>query len=167
VELGHRRLAYVRSPRTETSTNAARLRGVRDAVRGAGLKPGPVVTLDPSAATPTVVALEEVLDARDAPTAYLAGNDITALALIDRLEAVGVSVPGQASVVGFDDIALASHARIALTTLRQPIAELAARGVGRLLERVSGDGGDRRRMKARLSPELIERGTTAPPPRRR
>jgi LacI family transcriptional regulator len=168
VDKGHRRIAYVRSARTETSTNAARLRGLRDATRRAGLAPGPVVTLDPAAAGRTVMALEEVLSGRGAPTAYLAGNDVTALALIDRLEAAGVSVPADASVVGFDDIALASHARIALTTVRQPIAELAERGVARLLERVAADGGEpRRRMHERLAPALIERGTTARPPRSR
>ncbi len=163
IELGHRSVAYVRSTGTEPSTNAARLRGMRDSLRRAGLDPGPVVTLDGPPGR-GAVSIDELLAARDAPTAYLAGNDVTALALIDRLEAAGVSVPGGASVIGFDDIPLARHARISLTTLRQPTAELAQRGVDRLLQRVqSGTAEPRKPLHDRLLSELVKRGTTAPP----
>ncbi|HLH65363.1 MAG TPA: LacI family DNA-binding transcriptional regulator [Solirubrobacteraceae bacterium] len=164
AELGHRRIAYVRSPGTEAPTNRARLRGLRDVARAMGLTPGPVVTLDHPARG--AVLLSDVLAAREPPTAYVAGNDVTALALIEQLESCGVPVPQAASVVGFDDIPLASYHRIALTTLRQPATELADRAVERLLQRIGTAGEPPQRLQERLQPTLITRGTTAPPPAR-
>jgi DNA-binding LacI/PurR family transcriptional regulator len=65
-----------------------------------------------------------------------ASNDIGAIALIEACETAGLSVPGDVSVVGFDDIALAGLHRISLTTVAQPLHFQAERAVGLLLERI-------------------------------
>lgn len=150
--LGHERIAYVPSGDTERSTNAARRRGWRRALQRAGLSPGPVVAH---------ASLESALHGPERPTAYVVGNDLTALHVVDRLEASGIAVPRHASVVGFDDIRLAGLDRLSLTTVRQPVAQLAERGVARMLERF--EASDRPPVHERLAPRLIERGTTARP----
>jgi len=72
-------------------------------------------------------------------------------------------VPARVSVVGFDDIPLAALARISLTTVAQPLADLAHLGVGRLIDRIEGrrDGPAEVRL---LAPRLVPRGTTGPAP---
>ena len=166
VELGHKRIAYVPCVDTEASTTRARQRGWRQALKRAGLPAGPVVALDPQDRRGSHATLDEALRSTERPTAFLVGNDLTALDLIDRLEQVGLRVPDDVSVVGFDGIALAGLQRLSLTTVRQPIADLAERGVARLLERINGNGDQdaASRIQQRLPVELIKRRTTAPPP---
>jgi DNA-binding LacI/PurR family transcriptional regulator len=160
--LGHVRIAYVPSQRTEPPTNASRMRGLRAAQRGAGLPPGVAVAIA-GAPGRNQRPLSAVIHDGDRPTAFLAGNDVTALELIERLEAAGVRVPDDASVIGCDDIPLARLGRVSLTTLHQPIAELAALGVARMLARIEvRDGPAGAPLQVRLAPELIVRGTTAP-----
>jgi DNA-binding LacI/PurR family transcriptional regulator len=96
----------------------------------------------------------------DEATAVCCTNDVVAIALIDRLERSGRRVPEDVSVVGFDDIPLAGHGRIDLTTVRQP-----AREMGRLAaEMVLSAIADRRHAAARvvMPTELIVRGSTGP-----
>ena len=69
----------------------------------------------------------------DEPTAVVAHDDTVAIEQIDRLERAGCRVPRDVSVVGFDDIPLASHERIALTTVRTDAAALGARSVELLI----------------------------------
>jgi LacI family transcriptional regulator len=165
ADLGHERIAYVPSVDTEPSTTNARLRGWKQGLERAGLPRAPVVAIEAPRGGRRVSTLGAVLDAPDPPTAYVAGNDLTALDLIDQLESAGFGVPKDASVIGFDDIAFAGLRRLSLTTIRQPIGDLAKRGVSRLLERVDGaDEGEASLVRVRLPVELIERGTTAPPP---
>jgi DNA-binding LacI/PurR family transcriptional regulator len=165
AELGHTRIAYVPSHATEASTNAARLEGWKQALRRSRLRRGPIVTLADEPGEDRLVPLAQAMQDVQAPTAYFAGNDITALQVIDRLESAGIAVPRDASVVGFDDIGLSSLGRLSLTTLRQPVADIAALGVSRLLKRVDGDRGAGGRAKqTRLQPELIVRATTASAP---
>ncbi|HVI38057.1 MAG TPA: substrate-binding domain-containing protein, partial [Gaiellales bacterium] len=95
-----------------------------------------------------------------AATAVCCTNDVVAIALLDELERGGRRVPQDVSVVGFDDIPLAAHGRIDLTTVRQP-----AREMGRLAaEMVLSAIADRRHAAERvvIATELIVRGSTGP-----
>ena len=142
--LGHRRIAHVTSHLVEDSTRAARYAGYERAMRGHGLEP---VLLDADAWT-----------GAEGLTAFAAANDVIAIELVDRLEAAGVRVPGNVSVVGFDGTDLGAHPRIALTTVAQPRGRLIAEGVALLLERMAGGGPARH---VRLEPELVVRSSTA------
>src|ERR1019366_8784726 len=75
------------------------------------------------------------------PRAIVAGNDQMALALVADLAAVGIAVPREVAVTGFDDIQLARLVSPPLTTVHQPMRELGARCVTLLLDRLSGDEG--------------------------
>ena len=146
LELGHRRIAYVRTPLVEASGDRARHDGYRAALRRA-------------------VVLDSALRGRDAPTALFVSNDIGAVALIEACEQLGLRIPDDVSVVGFDDIALAGLRRISLTTIAQSLDAQAERAVGLLLERI-----DNPRLKPRhenADVQLRVRGSTAGPRSRR
>jgi LacI family transcriptional regulator len=153
--LGHRRIAHVTSHLVEDSTRAARFAGYERALRGHGLDPR---LLDADALADT--ELHAAVRGPERLTAFAAANDVIAVELIDRLEALGVSVPAGVSVVGFDGTDLGAHSRIGLTTVAQPRARLIADGIDLLLERM-GDG-DREPRHVRLPPELVVRASTGP-----
>ena len=160
-ELGHRRVATI-TGLIETLPGADRLRGYRDGLRRAGLafRDEYVAYGDfyvESGARATAALLE--LDAP--PTAIVAASDLMALGAIRAASERGVAVPGELSVVGFDDIQLAGHVQPPLTTLRQDKAGLGARAADALMRLIAGDGA--RPEALTLPVELVVRGSTAPP----
>jgi LacI family transcriptional regulator len=85
---------------------------------------------------------------------------MVAIALLDALEGEGRSVPGDVSVVGFDDIPLAGHRRIALTTVRQPAARMGQLAAEMLLTAIAE--GRHAAGRVELETELVVRGSTGP-----
>jgi DNA-binding LacI/PurR family transcriptional regulator len=169
IGLGHRRIAYVRTPLVEASGDRARHDGYRAALRRAGVPAVPVHTWTPGDDMITVGResrqLSSALRGREAPSAMFVSNDIGAIAFIEACERIGLSVPGDISVVGFDDIAIAGLQRISLTTVAQSLDAQAERAVGLLLERIENPRLGPRHENADV--ELRVRGSTAPPPARR
>lgn len=92
------------------------------------------------------------------PDALVCANDLIAAGALRRLRELGVEVPGQIAVTGFDDIALASLTAPALTTVRQPNRELAAEAARMLLARIQQPHASARAV--RLTPALVTRGST-------
>lgn len=168
VELGHRRVGYLSSVLVEPSVEQARFAGYRHALQSAGLEvPEDAVVhltmpayLRGAGAVPP--ALDRVLSSPHRPTAFFCANDLMAIELIDRLEERGLRVPGDVSVVGFDDIAVAGLRRISLTTVVQPTHQLARIGVETFMER-SELGFASPWRQVRLEPTLAVRGSTGPP----
>jgi LacI family transcriptional regulator len=165
LELGHRRIGYVRTPLVERSGDRGRLSGYRAALRRARVPAQPVINWEAGADAARigrrVVPLSDALKGRDRPTALFVSNDIGAIAMIDACEQIGLNVPADVSVVGFDDIAIASLRRISLTTVAQPLDLQARTAVGLLLERIDRPGLAPRHVSA--SVELKVRGSTAAP----
>ncbi|MGI5189191.1 LacI family DNA-binding transcriptional regulator [Promicromonospora sp. CA-289599] len=93
-------------------------------------------------------------------TAVVAFNDLMALGILDRLRHRGVDVPGEMSVVGFDDVQLATLVSPALTTVHAPLARLGRRAVDLLLARLRGGTS----TSSQLPVELTIRGSTGPVP---
>ncbi|MFL5825185.1 MAG: LacI family DNA-binding transcriptional regulator [Thermoleophilaceae bacterium] len=162
--LGHRAIAHVSGHLVEETTRAARHAGYERAMRAHGLSPRLLSADEWEDENPEALGrLRELVTGPERLTAFAAGNDVMAVRLIDALEAAGVRVPEEVSVVGFDGIELGAHERIGLTTVSQPRAELTTRGLELLLDRISADGGiaaPPRRVT--LEPELIVRRSTAP-----
>nr|WP_211116367.1 LacI family DNA-binding transcriptional regulator [Glycomyces buryatensis] len=159
LDLGHERLAYVSGPRQSwTNTQIRRTVGATAGDRGT------VTVLGPN--TPTedagmAVAAEIV---RTGVTAVLAYNDLIAIGIIEGLDALGVSVPGDVSVIGIDDTVLGRLTRPRLTTINVPTADAGTAAVDLLLQYTAGDE-DASRPAAHVSlpTELIIRDSTAPP----
>ena len=158
MELGHTRIACVAGPADASSANE-RVSGFRRAVAEAGLPEQPVVEADFHFSGGRE-ATARLLDSGVAFSAVFAANDLMAAGAIRELAARGITVPGDDSVMGFDDAPLAEMISPALTTMRQPLQDMAHTAVSMLLSRVtSGDGGAAVRKVLRTS--LVIRESTA------
>jgi LacI family transcriptional regulator len=164
LDLGHRRIAYVRTPLVERSGDRARYSGYRAAMHDAGATPLPVFSWSPGADSLKIerrtVAFETAVLRRGAPSALFVSNDIGAIAVIEACESAGLAVPDAISVVGFDDIAIAGLHRLSLTTVAQPLDFQAERAVSLLLGRIENPRIPPRHV--RVPVELRVRDSTAP-----
>jgi DNA-binding LacI/PurR family transcriptional regulator len=166
IDLGHRRIAYLTTRSVEQRAAQARHRGYQSALRGAGAPAAPAIHWEPGGERATIrgrdTSLRDELDGADGATAVFCSNDIAAIALLEYADRHGIRVPGDLSVVGFDDVHLASLARISLTTVRQPLDEIARTAVDTVLGRLTGDvTGPPRHIQ--VTPSLVVRTSTAPP----
>ena len=136
--MGHRRIAHLTGPTKTNPESRERLRGYRDALVATGIKPDDLLVWDGDfLAASGYAAARRYLAMHDRPTAVFAGSDEMAMSFIKCLTDQGVSVPGDVSVTGFDDISWLELFMPALTTMRQPRAEMGRRAALDLLERLS------------------------------
>ncbi|MGW3951912.1 LacI family DNA-binding transcriptional regulator [Streptomyces sp. NPDC004752] len=164
LDLGHRHIAFVSSG-LAVPQFSNRLKGAQTACRRAGLNPDTaLVHLE----SPHVdgrragrQAAGRILGEQLPVTAVFAATDVIALGLINELMSRGRSVPGDFSVVGFDDISDALRAPIPLTTVRQPMRELGRLGTELLIAEATDPRHRHRRLV--LDTELIVRASTAAP----
>ncbi|HXF38039.1 MAG TPA: LacI family DNA-binding transcriptional regulator [Actinomycetota bacterium] len=167
LALGHTRIAYVSGHAVEASTDRARLAGLRRGLTARGLQPTAILPWrlgpDGRPEASAVARIATLLARRGGPTAVVCANDACAIDVLDLADRLGLAVPARLSVVGFDDIPLAGLARISLTTVAQPLPELARLGIGRLIDRIEGrrQGPPEVRL---LEPRLVRRATTGPAP---
>ncbi|MFI7454329.1 LacI family DNA-binding transcriptional regulator [Nonomuraea sp. NPDC049714] len=163
IALGHQRIALL-SAAIEVQQTGERHAGVRRAFLNAGLDPATGV-LDVRVPSPDITmtaaaALEEMLGASDPPTAILCLNDTAALGVIGGLRERGIAVPGDVSVVGYDDVAFAAQLSPPLTTVWQPKRELGRVAAELLLDEARPG---HRHQKLVYRPRLVVRESTAPP----
>jgi LacI family transcriptional regulator len=163
LDLGHRRIAQISGPHGWVATEARR-RGYRAALASAGILPDPRLEVESlPEIEPGREAAEALLDLDRPPTAIFAFNDNIAIGAIQAARARGLRVPEDLSVVGFDDVEHATIVTPALTTVRQPLAEMGRTAVSlltRLLDRQSFET-----LHVELATRLVVRDSTAPPPR--
>lgn len=159
--LGHRKIAAVTGPATSLPA-IARVDGFRAALTSAGetVREDWVRFGDFTAESGEREA-RELLAHDDPPTAIFAGSDMQAVGVLDAAAAAGISVPRELSVVGFDDVTLAGYVRPRLTTVRQPLSEMAAQATKTVLELAHHPTLERPRIE--LSTRLVVRESTAPP----
>jgi DNA-binding LacI/PurR family transcriptional regulator len=159
--LGHRCVAYVGGP-AELMTEKERRRGYTAALGQAGLgQQDDLMFSGPYSEDTGVSALPRILTHPSRPTAVFCASDYTALGLLSAVDLLGVTVPGDLSVVGFDDAQVVRYTRPKLTTVRQPVSALAAGAVDLVLERVGDASAGPRQLV--LPVELIVRDSAAPP----
>jgi LacI family transcriptional regulator/LacI family repressor for deo operon, udp, cdd, tsx, nupC, and nupG len=155
--LGHRRLVYLAGP--QGYSNAVRLRGFRDTCTRLGIAPE---ELGPFHGRFSSGVLAADLALATAATGVVAYNDEVAVGVLNRLADRHVRVPGDVSVVGFDDTLLAEMVTPRLTTVRIPAAAAGTAAVGMLLDVVHGREPAGRKLY--LEAELVVRSSTGPAP---
>ena len=163
---GHRRLGFVGGP-LSIGQVADRLEGAGKALTVAGHDPGNLVVIDTAA--PTIAEGREAgariagLPASRRPTGVFCANDLLALGLLQQALQLGLRVPDDVAIVGYDDIEFAGAAAVPLTSVRQPRHRLGLTAGRLLLEETSGDEGHEHRQVEFL-PELFVRASTLTSP---
>lgn len=161
LNLGHRRIATI-TGRIDTLCAQARLDGYRAALGRAGITPDPELVAEGDFHFESALAsAQELLSVDDRPTAIIAASDVQAMGVYEAARRHGLRIPEDLSVIGFDDIPSAGWMAPPLTTVRQPLAEMAALAVRMLVAGNSADYNNR----AELSTNLVVRSSTAAPSR--
>jgi DNA-binding LacI/PurR family transcriptional regulator len=162
LQLGHRTIATVLGPDNEECT-FDRLDGYRQALAEAGLAADPGLQEQGDwSATSGYMATQRLLAAGLPFTAIFSQNDQMAVGAIRALREAGRRVPNDVSIVGFDDIPLASYFDPPLTTLRQPMHESGQQAARLLVEKIQDPG--RPPELVLIHARLVERASCAPPP---
>lgn len=157
--LGHRRIAFLTGPSSIT-TSALRTEGYLQALATHGLSTRDALVLESDFTFESGQQLaSDLLDLPVPPTAIFGSNDMVTLGCLVELKQRGISVPGQISLAGFDDIAATQMVDPALTTVRVPMRDLGTMGVRQLLGLINDeDIGSR----LQLPHELVIRASTGP-----
>ena len=169
--LGHRRIAFVSGP-IRTASRKQRLAGYRGALRDAGIEPDPELIWegrsvasfgDAEGAELGRLAAHQLLSSPKRPTALFTINDMYAMGAYAGARDLGLDIPGDVSIVGFDDIpVLAEVLTPPLTTIRQPLDQMLTIATNQLISKLEGEphNGDHH---ITLAPKLIVRASTAVP----
>lgn len=160
IDLGHRRIGCITGP-SDLTPSADRVTGYRQALQEAGISPDPsLIVKGDFQYRSGYQAAYRLLSLADPPTAIFACNDLMAVGAISAGEQAGYRVPADLSIVGFDDVRLASFTNPPLTTVVQPKHEMGVLAATMLLERLQNRNlPPRRRL---LKTELLVRQSTMP-----
>jgi LacI family xylobiose transport system transcriptional regulator len=159
LDLGHRDIAIVGGPE-DMMCSTARLSGYRAAPEGAGVdvRADFIVGTDRFHFDEGLRAGEQLLDLPRRPTAIFASSDTQALGVYEAARRRGIRIPDDLSVVGYDDVNVARWAGPPLTTVRQPLAEMAAEAVRLVVRLRDGDQPDH--LHVDLESRLVVRDST-------
>ncbi|HEY8473188.1 MAG TPA: LacI family DNA-binding transcriptional regulator [Natronosporangium sp.] len=161
LELGHRRIAVISGP-ADVLCSQARVAGFRSGLDEAGIPVDPsLVRYGTFAAHTGYKHAMELLSRPDRPTAIFAGSDIQAMGVLRAARQCGLDVPRDLSVVGYDNLPVAAWIGPSLTTVNQPLQDMAGTATRMLLELARGE----RLVTSRIDlvTELVVRESTAPP----
>ena len=159
--LGHEHIAVIGGP-PENPLHQQRMEGARAAARDRGRLRRLVVTPGDFSVESGYAATKELLARTPAPTAAFCFSDQMALGALAACRDLGVRVPEAFSIIGFDDLASSRYLSPPLTTIAQPMRELGARAVALLLAVIGSQDVPPHQT---LAFRLMQRGSTAPPPR--
>ena len=162
VELGHRRIGLI-TGNLEHASARERRAGYQDAMRRHGLDDESFIAVSDFMEATAYDAMQQLLARDEPPTAVFTSADVPAFGAIEAIRDTGLDVPGDISVVGFDDIPEA--AMTGLTTIRQPMSEMGCHAARIILDALKGEVEEPQLVV--LPTELVVRDTTAAPPRRR
>lgn len=165
-KLGHRKVAALKGQEFSSDTEV-RLSTLVDAAREYGIEiredsVSQLIGDDPSSET-GYNAMKLQLERHRDFTAVVAFNDISAIGAMRALKEAGIEVPGDVSVIGFDDITAAQFHYPALTTIRQPLRKMGSLGAEYLLLNIEKDAADTLSVEITVEPELIVRNSTGAP----
>ena len=158
--LGHTRIVHMDGGNNVSA--AERRSGYASGMRAAGL--AGFIDIRPAGddEADALAVIDELLAESDPPTAIFAFNDLLAAGALNRLADAGMAVPGDISLVGFDNTFISALRHLSLTTINQPKLAMGRLAVSTLLQRLSDGSGEP--IRHTLQPELVVRGTTGPPP---
>lgn len=163
VELEHERIALISGPRY-ISSGLERLKGFMRAMKKHNKVVYPELIGEGGyKKKKTITATRQLLNLPTPPTAIVAASDLMALQVMDYVVSQGMRVPEDLSIVGFDDIPMAAHSRIQLTTVAVQAKKSALLAVDTLINIIEGVKDQKVPKKYLFDPVLMNRNSTAPP----
>lgn len=162
ISLGHRRIAMIAGVTEMNDRAAARLAGVRDAIERSGLAVSDLlVTEAPYTFAHGSQAFQALIESKLRPTAIICGNDVLAVGAIKRAKELGIRIPRDISITGFDDIDIAEFVEPGLTTVHVPHRRMGSIAARQLLALIGGGTVERR---VEIDVQLRMRGSLAEAP---
>jgi LacI family transcriptional regulator len=162
IELGHRRLGMIAGITYMNDRAADRVAGVRKAMRQAGIEPAKLKLVEaPYTYEDGSKAFEQLMSASPRPTVVICGNDVIAVGAINRAKSLGLRVPQDVSITGFDDIDIAMFVEPALTTVHVPHRRMGETAAAQLLKMIAGEEADE---AVEIETNIVERGSLGPVP---
>ena len=138
---GHRRIGIISGITLGNDRARQRLEGIADALKRNGLDPeGPRIIETTYEIESGADAFETLMRGAERPTVVICGNDVLGVGALSRARAMGIDVPGEVSITGFDDIELAKIATPALTTVHVPHHEMGRKAASALIDMVENQG---------------------------
>jgi DNA-binding LacI/PurR family transcriptional regulator len=163
IRLGHRRIDFLANRMDgpfRFTPGRDRYRGYKQAMQQAGIPARPLLTAGSGHSRYEARRIVgEMVGGDDPPTAICAASDTRAMGALEALADLDVAVPGDISVIGYDDIQVAEY--LGLSTIRQPLYESGLRGVEMLLQELQGHSPAP--LHASLPLTLVQRRTSGPP----
>lgn len=161
IKLGHRRIGFITGS-MDLGAASDRLEGYRSALKANHVEEDTRLIYEGTFFQPDGYSgAKALLDLQDPPTAIFASNDAMAFGAMDGVRALGLRVPEDVSVLGFDDIPQAEVVRPALTTVRQPLRQMGAIAVQLLIDKLKNPQKEVSRIE--LPTELVIRASTSSP----
>jgi LacI family transcriptional regulator len=158
ISLGHKKIAFI-GGKEGTSTFKDRLEGYKIALENNGIKPDPELVKSYGYRKESGYnGIRSLVESSNMPTAIIAINDIVALGVIEAAEEIGLNIPDDVSLIGFDDIPYASLPKIKLTTISQPKYDMGRESVNMLFDKLSQENSKQGLHKV-IKPRLIIRST--------
>jgi LacI family transcriptional regulator len=162
VGLGHRRIGFL-AGRPDLESAGQRERGYREALAAAGIAPDPeLIRVGDYELEMSEAPARELLTLDDRPTAIFAANDLSAIQTMHVARSLGLTIPGDVSVVGFDNIPESAFTGTPLTTIDQSIQEMGRQAVELLIDLIEGDS--ERPQQITLPTRLVVRESSGPAP---
>ncbi|MDJ1016699.1 MAG: LacI family DNA-binding transcriptional regulator [Paracoccaceae bacterium] len=162
IALGHRKIAVISAPQTQNDRASERVEGVLEAAAENSLDPSAIKVVEtPYSVQNGRAAAEKLLQSDDRPTVLICGNDVLAVGAIAGAKSLGLSVPEDVSVTGFDDIEIAQIVKPALTTVHVPhraMGREAARQIAGILTGKAAAAG------SKLETQIVDRESLGAPP---
>lgn len=141
IDYGHRRISLISGITKGNDRAAARMAGLRDALAANGLDPGAMPVIEtPYEIANGAIAFQTLIQAATPPTVVMCGNDVLAAGALRGARAMGLSVPGNVSITGFDDIELARIVTPQITTVHVPHREMGRKAAIALIDMVEKRG---------------------------
>ena len=160
IELGHRRIGFIMGS-TEIQSAIHRLEAYKAVLAEAGIAFDPALVVEGDfTQNGGYEATRDLLDLAEPPTAIFAGNDLSAFGAIELIRSRDLSIPGDISIIGFDDLPQAATTHPALTTVRQPLRQMGRIAAQMLLEYIQNP--QQSPASVVLETQLVTRASCAP-----
>jgi LacI family transcriptional regulator len=157
-DLDHRHVAWVKAADTFPSSRERDI-GVRDLAKALGIEVSTFYVGESLHRIQGAKIAREILAMKTVPTAIFCHNDLTAIGVMQELLALGVSIPHEISILGFDDIVFARSAPVSLTTMSQPAYEIGFTAAELLIAEFE-EPGSHVHKKILFQPQLVVRSST-------